>query len=152
MKTFQKLSVLLVCLALSLMSMECDNSPEPDHVKYVSYQVSAELDAASYSGPKNLSNDIKAWVEKNEFYKDVQFDYNTGAASEFAALDAQYIKEYEPFKKKFTEYLENDIRGRLAKNGYGKDVKVNATFRLFAERGQGQDRVLKSETVTFTYP
>lgn len=152
MKTIQKLSVLLVCLALGFMSMKCDNSPEPDFEKWVSYQISAELDNANYTGPKNLSADIKAWIEKNEFYKDIKFNYVTGEASEFSELDARYIKEYEPFKAKFVKYLEEDIKDRLAKNSYGKDVKVNASFRVFAERGQGQDRVLMSETVTFTYP
>ena len=152
MKTVQKLSVLLVCLALGLMSMECDNSPEPPHVKYISYQVSAVLDEATYTGPKQLVPDIKTWIDQNEYYEDFQYEYSTGAASEFTKYDANALKKYDPFKTKFLNYLENDIRGRLSKGSYGKDSKVSATFRVFAERGQGQERVLKEETVNFTYP
>ena len=151
MKTYQKLSVLLVCLTLGLMSMECDRSPEPEHVKYISYQVSAQLIETSYSGPKALVEDTKKWLDANEVYYDLKYEYSTGAASEFTKYDAQALEKYAPFKAKFNQYLE-ETRGRLAKGDYGKDAKVNATFRVFAERGQGQDRVLKEENVTFTYP
>ncbi len=151
MKSFKKLSVLLACLALSLMSMECDRSPEPPHVKYISYTISAELDAATYVGPIPLTADIKAWLDDNEVYYDLPYEYSTGAASEFTKYDTQALSRYEPFKKKFLEKLD-DFKERLSKNAYGKDVTVKATYRVFAERGQGQDRVLKSETVTFSYP
>ena len=151
MKTVQKLSVLLVCLALGLMSMECDNSPEPAHAKFISYTISAELDLNSYTGPQDLPNDIKAWVDKNEVYYDLPFEYSTGAASEFAKYDAEALKKYDPFKTKLLQYLE-ELKGRLAKGDYGKDSKVNATIRVFAERGQGESRSLKNETVNLTYP
>ena len=131
--------------------MECDNSPEPDHVKFISYQVSAQLDDVTYTGPKELVTEMKKWIENNEVYYDLRYDYSTGAASEFTEEDAKALAKYEPFKAKFTQYLE-EIRGKLAKGSFGKDVKVSASFRVFAERGQGQDRVLKEETVNFTYP
>ena len=79
-------------------------------------------------------------------------EYSTGAASEFSEYDSNALKNYDPFKKKLTDYLEGEIKGRLSKNSYGKDPKVNATIRVFAERGQGEGRVLKSENITFTYP
>ena len=151
MKTVQKLSVLLVCLALGLMSMECDRSPEPEHVTYISYQVSAELNETTYTGPKELIAEMKKWIDNNEVYYDLRYDYSTGAASEFAQEDAKALQKYDPFKAKFLSYLE-ETKGKLAKGSFGKDAKVNATFRVFAERGQGQDRVLREETVNFTYP
>lgn len=151
MKTAKKLSVLLVCLTLGLMSMECDRSPEPDHVTYISYQVSAKLNETTYAGPKELVQEMNKWIEENEVYYDLRYDYSTGAASEFTAEDAKALAKYEPFKAKFTQYLE-DTKAKLAKGSFGKDAKVNATFRVFAERGQGQDRVLREETVNFTYP
>ena len=151
MKTFQKLSVLLVCLALGLMSMQCDNSPEPPHAKFVSYTIAAEMDLTNYTGPQSLSNDFKAWVDNNEVYYDLPFEYSTGAASEFAKYDAEALKKYDPFKTKLLQQLEK-MRGQLNSNSYGKDAKVKATIRVFAERGQGQDRVLKEENINFTYP
>ena len=151
MKTVHKLSVLLVCLTLGLMSMECDRSPEPEHVTYISYQVSAQLNEETYAGPKELVQEMNKWIEQNEVYYDLRYDYSTGAASEFTQKDAEALAKYEPFKTKFTQYLE-EVKGKLAKGSFGKDPKVSATFRVFAERGQGQDRVLKEETVNFTYP
>lgn len=152
MKTVQKLSVLLVCLALGLMSMECDNSPEPEHVKFISYQVSAQLDATTYSGPKALITEVQKWLDSNEVYYDLKYEYKTGAASEFTKFDTEALTKYEPFKTKFLQYLDGELKGKLAKGDFGKDVKVNATFRIFAERGQGESRVLREETVNFTYP
>lgn len=152
MKTIQKLSVLLVCLTFGLMSMECDRSPEPDHVKFISYQVSAELNDETYAGPKDLASEITKWIENNEVYYDLKYEYQTGAASEFTKFDTEALTKYEPFKTKFTQYLDG-IKGRIAKGDFSiKDGKVSASFRVFCERGQGQDRVLKEETINFSYP
>ncbi len=151
MKTVHKLSILLVCLALGLMSMECDRSPEPPHVKYISYEITAQLDEETYAGPKELIPEIQTWIGNNEVYYDLQYEYKTGDASEFTKYDTQALAKYEPFKTKFTQYLDG-LKSKLARGDFGKNVQVSASFHVFAKRGQGQNQVLREETINFTYP
>lgn len=152
MKSFQRLSMLFILLVLSLTSCEWDNSPEPPHPTYISYNISAWLEDG-YTGPELLFEDINTWIKNNSDAYDKKVEYSTGDASEFKTTDAEALTRYTAFKSKFTKYLDTEIKTRLAAGAYeSKDVKVNATFYVFAERLQGNDNKLKSEKIVFTYP
>lgn len=152
MKTFQRLSVLLVVLALSFTSCDWDNSPEPPHPTYVTYTISAL--AESFEGPQALQLDIEGWIKKNAVIYDRKVDYSTGDVSEFAKHDPEALKNYESFKPKFIAYL-NELKGRINNGGFGNDIskaKAQATFIVYAERSYGDSNKLKSEKVEFSYP
>lgn len=150
MKTYQKLSMLLVVLALSFTSCDWDNSPEPEHPTYVSYTVSAWQE--SYDGPTILASDITDWIKRNTIIHEEKVNYSTGELSEFAKTDPTIYPYYDTFKSKFTTYLNNEVKTHLANGDYGKDVKVQATYVVYANRSYGDGKELKSEKVTFSYP
>lgn len=152
MKSFQRLSILFILLVLSLTSCDWDNSPEPPHPTYVTYNISAWLEDG-YTGPEQLFKDINTWIKNNSKSQVNKVDYTTGDASEFKTTDAEALTNYAAFKSSFTKYLDTEVKARLAAGAYdSKDVKVNATYYVFAERQQGNDNLLKSEKVVFTYP
>lgn len=151
MKAFQKLSMLLVVLALSFTSCEWDTSPEPEHPTYVTYTVSAWQE--SFDGPLQLSTDIATWIKDNTIMYDRQINYSTGDVSEFAKTDPEIYTHYDTFKAKFTNHLNKEVRNQLANSTmYGKDVKVQATYFIFANRSYGDGKDFKSEKVVFSYP
>ena len=152
MKTFQRLSVLLVLLALSFTSCDWDNSPEPPHPTYVTYTISAWTD--NFEGPEAVDLDIQGWLKKNAVIYDRQINYSTGEVSEFSKHDVEALKNFDTFKPKFIAYL-NELKERINNGGFGKDMakaKAQATFYVYAERSYGDSNKLKSETVEFSYP
>ena len=153
MKTFQRLSVLLVVLALSFTSCDWDNSPEPHHPTYVTYTISAWTE--SFDGPEALQLAIEGWVKKNAVIYDRQVNYSTGEVSEFAKHDPEALKNYETFKPKFVAFLNNELKELVKSGGFGNDIskaKAQATFIVYAERSYGDSNKLKSEKVEFSYP
>lgn len=154
MKSIQRLSALFILLVLSLTSCDWDNSPEPPHPTFISYNISAWLDEG-YVGPVNLATDINAWIKEHSITYDKKVNYSTGDASEFKTTDAEALKNYDTFKANFTKFLA-EIKDKLSQGAYKTPnetaLKVNATFYTFAERQQGNDNLLKSEKVVFTYP
>jgi len=146
-----KKSVLLLGIALtvSLTSCEWDSSPEPEHPLYVTYTISAGESA--FSGPDQLLIDMQAWIKANQIVYDRSVNYSTGDKSEFTETDAEAITKFEEFLPKFKTYLE-EIKSKIASGTYGNGVTVDATFFVFASRGQGNDKDLKYETVKLVYP
>ena len=78
-------------------------------------------------------------------------EYSTGAPEEFAHSDDEAIQKYNQFLPKFKAYL-NEVTQKLANGSFGSGVKVQADFYVYAVRGQGQGRDLKSEHVNYVYP
>ena len=153
MKAIQKLSMLLVCLMLSLAtftSCEWDDSPEPEHPLYVTYTITAGT--IQYTGPELLLPEIQAWIKANQIVYDKGVNYSTGDASEFAKTDAEAIKKYnDEFSPKFKAYLK-ELDSKLAGGTYGDNATVNATFYMAASRTQGQDGNLAYEEIQYVYP
>ena len=142
--------MLLVVLVLSFTSCDWDNSPEPDHPTYVSYTVSAWQE--SYEGPTILASDIADWIKTNTVIHEERVNSTTGALSEFAKTDPTIYPYYDTFKSKFTNYLNSTVKSRLANGDYGKNVTVQATYYVYANRAYGEGKELKSEKVTLSYP
>jgi hypothetical protein len=153
MKTFQNISMLMVCIILAataFTSCEWDTSPEPDHPLYVTYTITASN--IDFSGPEQLLPDMRAWIKANQIIYDKPVSYSTGEASEFTKTDAEAIKKYEEeFLPKFKAYLE-EVKGKLKSGDYGAGAVVNATFYTAATRTQGKDGNLKYEQFTLAYP
>lgn len=153
MKKIYSLALLLIGLftvAGINASCEFDVHEDPDYPSYVTYTISAgEL---SFSGPEQLSTDIKAWIHENQIVYDKSVKYSTGEASEFASADAEAIKKYEEFVPKFKARLE-EVNAALAKGVYGDEYKqVKATYYVHATRTQGKDGKLKYEQIEYVYP
>ena len=152
MKLFHKFWIACACMfiaAASLSSCDWDTSPDYDHPTYVTYSVTAT--DVSFTGPEQLLLDIQAWIEANQFIKDIKIEHPTGGDSDYVSSDAEVIRKYEAFASKFKAYL-NDLKGKLEADKYGSGTKVISQFAISATRMQGNDRTLRQETVDFVYP
>ena len=133
----------------AFLSCGLGDRTDPDHPLFVSYTISVSYD--QYNGPDELLVEIKDWVEKNSVIYDTEVNYSTGAPEEFAHSDNEAIQKYNQFLPKFKAYL-NEVTQKLANGSYGAGAKVQADFYVYAVRGQGQGRDLKSEHVNYVYP
>ena len=152
MKRIQKSFLILACPILSMTAfLSCDfgDRPDPDHPLFVSYTISVSYE--EYSGPDELLTEIKNWIEKNSVIYDTEVNYSTGAKEEFAHSDAEAIQKFEQFLPKFKDYL-NDVTKKLSNGAYGSGANVKADFYVYAVRGQGESRNLRSEHVAYVYP
>lgn len=153
MKTFQKITMLLASLILaatSFSSCEWDNSPEPDHPLYVTYNITAGN--IQFTGPELLLPEMLEWIKNNQIVYDKQVSYSTGEASEFTKTDSEAINRYEKeFLPKFQAYLD-EVKSKLASGAYGDGAVVDATFYTTASRTQGQGGTLKYEEFKLLYP
>ena len=152
MKSFFKITFLVVSMIMSSMFTSCDwdASPEYDHPLYITYSITAG--SLEFNGPDQLLVDIKGWIKANQIVYDKEVNYTTGEASEFTKTDAEAISKYETFVPKFRAYLE-EVKGKLAIGTYGKvDTPVKALFFVSATRTQGQEGTLKYDQIAFTYP
>lgn len=153
MKLIKRLSLLLVCLILSLESFnscDFDTSPEPDHPLYVTYTISAG--SVEFTGPDVVLQDINSWIKENQVVYDKQVSYKSGAASEFSKTDTEAVKKYEEFLPVFRAYLE-EVKKKLATGTYGEKTSgVSAVFFVFASRTQGEEGHLKYDQINFSYP
>ena len=154
MKELSRLLSLAVCMlcALSLCNSCGLGIPEdPEFPSYVSYTVSGDVLTLT-SGPEQLLEDVKAWLKDNAIYIEVQANYSTGEASEFATHDAAALKKYqEQYIPKFNAYLA-DLRTKLASGAYGDVDVVKITFCTYAKREQGKDNTLAYAQHDFVYP
>ena len=110
MKTFKNhFAILLFAMmaVLSFTACEWDDSPEPDHPLYVTYTISAT--PSTFAGPDELAADIQAWIKANQKVYDVEVNYSTGDASEFATTDAQAVKRYDEFKSLLSTYSVHQV-------------------------------------------
>ena len=153
MRQIYKYALALVCMVLattSFTSCEWDTSPEPDHPMYVTYTITAEN--ATFDGPEELLDEIKAWIKANSIIYDTQVKYTTGEASEFTNTDAEAVKKYEnEFVPRFQAYL-NELNSKLASGLYGNGVSVKSLFYTYAKRSQGKQGDLKYDQFEFVYP
>lgn len=152
MKRIQKSLLILSCAILSMtafISCEFGDRTDPDHPLFVSYTISVNTE--QYNGPDELLDQINDWIEKNAVIYDTEVKYSTGAPEEFAHSDNEAIQKYNQFLPKFKAYL-NEVTQKLANGSYGAGAKVQADFYVYAVRGQGQGRDLKSEHVNYVYP
>ena len=153
MKTFHK--ILLLCVGMILLpaafiSCEWAHTEDPDHPLYVSYSITASN--LQFNGPALLLTDIKSWIKENQVLYDVQVNYTTGEASEFAKTDADAIQKYEEFVPKFKAYLKEVSKDLAAGKYPDMNPPVTATFSVYAARIQGQDGNLKYDQIDFVYP
>lgn len=152
MKRIQKSLLVLACAVLSMtafLSCEFGDRTDPDHPLFVSYTISVSYE--QYNGPEELLTEIKSWIEQNSVIYDTEVSYSTGAPEEFTRSDNEAIQKYEQFVPKFKAYL-NEITTKLANGAYGSGANVKADFYVFAVRGQGQGRDLRSEHMSYVYP
>ena len=153
MNFLHKYTLVLVTLLLTVTafsSCEWDNSPEPEYPLKVTYSISASY--TEYSGPDELIEDIKDWIQENQTGYVADANYKTGAKSEFVNQDAAAAKEMDKFLALFKSYLQNDVRNALAAGEYGNNVTVHALFYTYVARLQGEEPTVRTETVVFNYP
>lgn len=153
MKSLHKTRIILATLLLSTLaftSCDWDNSPEPEFPSKVTYSISA--DYTEFDGPEQLLLDIQAWVQENKEGLALDGNFSSGAASEFANVDAQAAKQLDAFTTKFRNYLNTTVKSALDAGTYGDNVRVNAKFYTYVVRGQGENPSVKTTSVFFTYP